>query len=234
MSLDDAIDELYAAAPEDFVAERTRLVKALRDAGLRDESQSLSKLRKPSAAAWALNQLARERRREVDLLLDSGHRLREAQAGLLGGGEKDAFETARRAEQDALAQLTAAAEEILRERGSASAATLAQVRESLRAAAVSPAGRELLARGRFTEPIRMQGFDLLGELASGVPRPRPRRRSPEPRREREALEQAKAALRDARAGLRAAEQEAAEAGVRVEAARKRVAEAEARLRRTGE
>jgi hypothetical protein len=228
VSLDDAIDELYGAAPEDFVTERTRLVKALRDAGLRDAALALSKLRKPSIAAWALNQLARARRREVDLLLDSGHRLREAQAGLFGGGEKETFETARRAEQDALSQLIAAAEELLRERGSASAATVAQVRESLRAAAVSPEGRELLARGRFTEPIRLEGFDLLGELAASAPRPR--RRPPRPRHNREALEQAKAALRDARARLRAAEQEAAAAEVRVEAARKALAEAETKLR----
>lgn len=222
MSLDDAIDELYGAAPEDFVAERTRLAKALRTAGLRDEAEALAKLRKPSIAAWALNQLARRHRREVDLLLDSGHRLREAQAGLFGGGEKDAFETARRAEQEALSQLTAASEELLEKRGSASAATLAQVTESLRAAAVSPEGRELLARGRFTEPIRGQGFDLLSELAAGAPRP-PKAR---PRRDRAAEEKANAELREARAELRAAEQE-------VERAQQRLREAQARLRRAG-
>jgi hypothetical protein len=227
VSLDDAIDELYAAAPEEFVAERARLASALRDAGLREEAVALSKLRKPSAAAWALNQLARGRRREVDLLLDSGHRLREAQASLFGGGEKEAFETARRAEQEALSQLTSAAEEMLRERGSASAATLAQIRESLRAAAVSPEGRELLARGRFTEPIRMQGFDLLGELAAGVPR----RAKPKPARDRMAEKKARAELREAKAALHAAEREADEATRRVEAAREAVAKAEARLRK---
>lgn len=227
MSLDDAIDELYGAAQEDFVAERARLAKALRTAGLRDEAEALAKLRKPSIAAWALNQLARERRREIDLLLDSGHRLREAQAGLFGGGEREAFESARRAEQEALSQLTAAAEELLGERGSASAATLAQVAESLRAAAVSPEGRELLARGRFTEPIRGQGFDLLGELAAGVPKRPP----PKPAPDRAEEEKAKAELREAKAALHAAEREAHEAAERVEAARKAVADAEARLRR---
>jgi len=225
VSLDDAIDELYGAEPEGFVAERTRLTKALRTAGLRDEAEALAKLRKPSIAAWALNQLARRHRREVDLLLDSGHRLREAQAGLFGGGEKDAFETARRAEQDALSQLTAAAEELLGERGSASAATLGQVTESLRAAAVSPEGRELLARGRFTEPIRGMGFDLVGELAAGAPKPR--RRPTQRRRSPEVLAKAKVELRDAQAELRAAEQQ-------VERARQRVRDAEERVRRAQE
>jgi hypothetical protein len=224
VNLDDAIDELYGAAPEDFVGERTRLAKELRTAGLRDEAEALAKLRKPSIAAWALNQLARRHRREVDLLLDSGHRLREAQAGLFGGGEKDAFETARRAEQDALAQLMAAAGELLGERGSTSAATLGQVTESLRAAAVSPEGRELLARGRFTEPIRGQGFDLLGELAAAAPRP-PRPKA-KPKRDRAAEEKAKAELRAAKAELRAAEQE-------VEQAQQRLRDAQARLRRAG-
>jgi hypothetical protein len=227
VSLDDAIDELYAAAPEDFVAERTRLTKALRTAGLRDEAETLAKLRKPSIAAWALNQLARGHRREVDLLLDSGHRLREAQAGLFGGGEREAFETARRAEQEALSELTAAAEALLGARGSGSAATLAQVTESLRAAAVSPEGRELLARGRFTEPIRGQGFDLLGELAAAVPRKTP----PKPARDRTAEKKARAELREAKTALQAAERAAHEAAERLEAARKAVADAEARLRR---
>jgi hypothetical protein len=187
---------------------------------MRDEAEALAKLRKPSIAAWALNQLARRHRREVDLLLDSGHRLREAQAGLFGDGGREAFETARRAEQEALSQLTDAAEHMLRERGGGSAATLAQVGESLRAAAVAPEGRELLARGRFTEPIHAQGFDLVGELAAGVPRRPP----PKPRRDRAAEEKAKAELREARAELRAAEQE-------VERAQQRLREAQARLRR---
>src|SRR5919197_4436851 len=157
MDAEQALDEIYAAAPEDFVSERKRLVAELKESGLREEAEQLATLRKPSVAAWALNQLSRQSRRDVDLLLDAGYRLREAQAGVLGGSEREAFDQARAAEREALARLTSEAEQLLHARGSASAATLAQIGESLRAAAVSPEGRELLARGRFAQPLETQG-----------------------------------------------------------------------------
>jgi hypothetical protein len=156
VTLDEALDELYGAALDEFVAERKRLANKLGG----DDAKEVAALKKPNVAAWVLNQLARRERRDVDLLLDAGHRLRQAQAGVLRGAEKETFEDARRKESDALKRLTKAAERLLRDaRGSASASTLAQVEESLRAAAITEEGRELLARGRFTEPLRASGFD---------------------------------------------------------------------------
>lgn len=156
MTRDEALDELYGAALDEFVAERKRLAKKLDG----DDAKDIGALRKPNVAAWVLNQLARRERRDIDLLLDAGHRLRQAQAGVLRGGEKESFEDARRKESDALKRLAKAAERLLRDaRGSASASTLTQIDESLRAAAITEEGRELLARGRFTEPLRASGFD---------------------------------------------------------------------------
>jgi hypothetical protein len=217
IEIEDALDELYAAAPEDFVAERARLAKELKAEGRGVEAAQLSKTKKPSLAAWALNRLVRERRRDVDLLLDSGHRLRAAQAGVLQGAERDAFTQARRTEREAVDRLTREAENLLRERGSASDAVLAQVSASLRAAAVSEEGRELLARGRFTQALTGgQGFELLGELAGEAP-PQPparqrtaaaKKKTEERQRAREALNDAKATLRQAERNARGARQEA--------------------------
>jgi hypothetical protein len=168
VTLDEALDELYGAPLDEFVAERARLAKKLDG----DDAKALAKLKKPNVAAWVLNQLARRERRDVDLLLDAGYRLRQAQAGVLRGAEKETFEDARRKESDALKRLTKAAERLLRaERGSASASALAQVDESLRAAAITEAGRELLARGRFTEPLRATGFDAFAGI--DVPKRKP-------------------------------------------------------------
>lgn len=236
MDLEQAMDELYGAAPEDFVTERTRLAKALRNAGLGEDAERLAKLRKPSLAAWVLNQLSRRERRDVDLLLDAGHRLREAQKGVLSGAERDAFEQARAAEQTARTRLIAAGDRLLRSRGTASGAASGQVAESLRAAAISEPGRELLARGRFTEPLRAQGFELVSELAAGAV---PRRSD-----DREERKRAEAELRDAKARLRVARGEADHLGAlaaearrlaeaahaRVEAAEAAVAAAEEKLR----
>jgi hypothetical protein len=168
VTLDDALDELYGASLEDFVTERKRLAKKLGG----EEGKELARARKPSVAAWVLNQLARRERRDVDLLLDAGHRLRRAQADLLRGREREAFEQARTKEGDALKRLTKAAERMLRDtRGSASSALLDQVMLGLRTAAVTEDGRELLARGRFVEPPQAAGFDAL----AGVDPPKRRR-----------------------------------------------------------
>src|SRR3954447_4509156 len=179
MDLDEALDELYAAAPEQFVPTRARLVKELKAAGRPDEAAELAGTRKPPLAAWALNQLSRRNRREVDLLLDAGHRLREAQAAVLRGAKRDVFARARSDEAKALGRLLDHAEALLEERATASGAVLGQIRESLEAAAISDEGRALLARGRFTSPISRHGFDLVGELAAAVPTPARKRAVPD-------------------------------------------------------
>jgi hypothetical protein len=213
MDLDGALDELYAAAPEDFVAVRARLAKALKADGRGEDAAGLAKVRKPPLAAWALNQLARRNRRDVDLLLDSGNRLREAQAGVLGGAERDSLARAAAAQREAVERLTREAEGLLAERGSVSPGVVVQIADSLRAAAVSPEGRELLARGRFTGPLESEGFDLVGRLAAPAPKPKKADRSKELARAAEAA----AAVREAKQRLKEAEKAAREA--RTEAAR---------------
>src|SRR5947208_7578771 len=166
MNLDEAADQLYGSSLDDFVSERTRLVKELRATGEAEEAATLAKSRKPTVAAWVLNQLARRNRRDIDLLLDAGHRLRDAQATALSGQDRDAFELARKTQSDTLHLLRAAAERLLEEeRSGASASVLNQVEEALRAAAISETGREALARGRFVEPPRAEGVEVLSQLA---------------------------------------------------------------------
>jgi hypothetical protein len=210
VTLDEAIDELYGADLDAFTAERTRLARELRNGGSRDEALELQQLRKPTVAAWALNQLARRNRRDVDLLLDAGHRLREAQAAALRGEEREAFEQARTTERDALRRLRKEADRLLREeRGGASPAVLSQIDETLRAAAISEEGRERLALGRFTAPLVPEGFGALEGLAPDTPLP-PRPRKPsagdEKRRQREAAKR----VRELEAEAHAAERRVAE------------------------
>ena len=218
MTLDDAIDRLYGVALDEFVAERAQLVKELREAGQREDADAVGKLRKPTVAAAVLNRLAREQRRDVDLLLDAGHRLREAQAGVLQGAERESFERARKQEVDAMRLLLRAAQSL-----GASGTTLTQVEQSLRAAAVSEEGRELLARGRFVKPFEAaSGFDLVAGLASEAA-PQPRTRAPSKADERRRTQ---AALRDARARLRETESEARSAAEQVDRLRAELERAE--------
>ena len=68
-ALTAAADELYALVPEEFTAARNARAKDVKvdDRAL---SQRIGEFRKPSPAAWILNQLVREQPDAVDELLD--------------------------------------------------------------------------------------------------------------------------------------------------------------------
>jgi hypothetical protein len=206
VTLDEALDELYGVDPEDFVAERKRLARELKDAGDSAAADAVAKTRKPTVAAWALNQLARKQRRDVDLLLDAGHRLRQAQEGVVGGADRAAFEQAQKTEREALRRLTQQASELL---GGASSQALSQIGSTLRTAAVSEEGRELLARGRFTTPLESEGFDVFGSLPTSPARSKKTTPAAETRKTAEELKQAKARVRELEQQVREAEREAA-------------------------
>ena len=203
MTLDEAADQLYAVDLDAFVAERTRLSRELRDAGDRAGAERVAKLKKPTVAAWALNQLARQRRRDVDLLLDAGHRLRQAQEGVVGGADRETFEKAQKTQRDTLRRLTQEASQLL---GGASSQALSQISGSLRAAAVSEEGRELLARGRFTTPLEPEGFDVFGSLPAA--RPAAGKKADRAQKANVELKQARERLRDLERDVRDAERRA--------------------------
>lgn len=234
MDLEAALNELYGAAPEDFVAERKRLSKELKTEGRADDADLVAKVRKPTVAAWALNQLARRSRREIDLLLDSGHRMRAAQAGLLRGEARDMFEQAQHTEREMIAQLVREAERLLGERGKASSTTLEQIAASLHAGAVSERGREVLAAGRFTEALTLEGFNALAGLAPPrsrrAPKPKPSRSTDELKEARAELAAARKRLRDAERTAHEARRLAAQADADVGEAAAAVRKAEERLR----
>jgi hypothetical protein len=71
-------DRLFAVPLEDFVAERKRIAKELRDGGDREAAAEVAKLPKPTPPAWALNQLAREEPAAIGAWLDAAEELRDA------------------------------------------------------------------------------------------------------------------------------------------------------------
>ena len=217
------------------------MARQLREAGLRAEAEKVKALRKPSLSAATINQLARQERRQVDLLLDAGHRLREAQQRLLAGEDPGSLDEARRTDREALTNLRRAAARILDEAGRSSETTLSRITGTLQAAAISDEGRELLARGRLTGDLEATGFDLLAPLAGGTrkrKRAAPKKPAPrKPQAERKRLEQARGRLREAQAAakaaetkLRAAERDAAKARGDLEQAEKQLRDLEGKKR----
>lgn len=239
-TLETELDRLYGLDPSAFVDERDRLARELRADDRRDKAEEVKRLRKPTVSAWTINQLARQERRDVDLLLDAGHRLREAQQGVLSGSDRQTLDEARRTERDALANLRKAAGRILAEAGRRGESALNRVMQTLQAAAVSTEGRELLARGRFTGDLEATGFELLAPLAqpetkrTAPPRQttRPRRPERQQQKQRERLEVARAELREARSTARAADKELRDAEREAGKARRELDQAEGRVEKS--
>lgn len=230
-SLDDEIDELYGVDLDRFTAARNELAKRLKNEGRREDAETVAGLKKPSVAAWMANQLARRHRKDVDLLLDAGHRIREAQRGVLTGQERSALDEGRRRQQKALDALRDAAKKL-----GAKGETLERVSRTLRSAGVTDEGRELLARGRFTGDLALQGFDAVAELGVEPSAPKGKRatRTP-PKRDKVAearaeLSVARERVQEPRRRLQELERDVDRARRELEKAERAVDAAERRLR----
>ncbi len=179
------LDDLYGLPLDRFVPERGALVRALRSAGEREQAATVAALRKPSVAAWAVNQLVRTRPAEVEALLRAGDALREAQAGVLSGGAdaRDLRSAAER-ERGAVDDLVDTARGLLSSSGQElSAATLERVADTLHAAALDDEARGQVSDGRLVRELRHVGLGagLGGGLAAAPAPPVPARRDTERR-----------------------------------------------------
>lgn len=83
MSLvEDAIARLYQVPPDEFTALRTQLVATAKQAADVAAAKQIGAVRKPSTAAWVVNQLAHTTADAAERLTDLGAKLRRAQAAL--------------------------------------------------------------------------------------------------------------------------------------------------------
>lgn len=224
----DEVDRLYELPLGEFTSARNALAKELRDPELR-------KLKKPSVAAWAVNQLARRRPVDVRRLIRAGEALERAQRDAVGGGDQKRFQQARQDEREAVRKLRSEAADLLRADGHpASDATLERVAKTLHAAAATEDGRAAISEGRLTEELEPQGFEAF-EGMTLVPREAgrrttPKRDNPKLRKSREEAAEAKQAADDAEARAVEAERAAATARREADRAAARAERLEARAR----
>jgi hypothetical protein len=166
--------DLYGLPLERFIPERGALAKAMRADGKRDEAAEVAKLRKPSVAAWAVNQLVRSQSREVNALFKAGDQLQRAQADLLAGkGDAGKLRTAADREREAVDELTAAARGLLSSEGhELTQATLDRVSDTLHAAALDDDARAEVKEGCLVRELRHVGLGGFGALAASPPAPK--------------------------------------------------------------
>ncbi len=167
-------DDLYGLPFDEFVPARNALARELRNAGKRDEATEVAALRKPSVAAWAVDQLVRTQRKGVSELFDAGDALRAAQGDVLAGrGDGQSLRAAVDRERAAVDALAAAARGLLTSEGQELSPTIIErVADTLHAAALDDEAREQVREGRLERELRHVGLGVLGAPPTGAPAPK--------------------------------------------------------------
>ncbi len=251
--------DLYGIPLGEFIPARAVLTKSLRADGQRDEADRVSKLRKPSVAAWAVNQLVRTQRREITRLFEAGDALQAAQSELLGKrGDAKSLQAAVTREREAVSRLVERAPGILESEGQTPSQTiLDRVAQTLDAAALDEDARGLVEPGcleRELQHIGLGSGSLSAQSAQSAQsaksaksaqakKPKAKRseesgsRALQKRQERAHAEQIKAARtaeQDARRIAGRADRELSQAQARRDDAANALAEAEDELAQAGD
>lgn len=161
------IEELYGLEPWEFTARRDAIAAGARKAGDKDLAGVVKALRRPSAAAHAVNLLARSRREELAQLVGLGEQLRQAQESL----SADDLRALGRQRGQLVAQMARQAAGLARDHGSSvSEAARREIESTLEAALGDPAASEAVTSGRLMRALARTGLDrvdLEGALAGG-------------------------------------------------------------------
>jgi hypothetical protein len=161
-----ALSSLYAVPPEEFMAERKRLVAAAKADGDAPLAKEIGLLRKPSLAAWAVNLLAREAPDLVDGLADLGGRMRAAQGRL----DTDTLTSLRPERDQLLEEVVRTTVRLVSDAGrTCSAAAQQDVRATAIAALADEQAMAAVASGQLARTLSYSGFGEV-DLAEAVVR----------------------------------------------------------------
>jgi hypothetical protein len=160
---DERINRLYGLPPEEFTAERNALAAELRREGDGAGAEAVKRLRKPTAAASAVNQLVRAEPDLVEALMGAGGELRQAHRQAASGRGAAQLRAAAESERAAVDALVSRAREVL---GRAPTAALSQaIRDTLHAASSDDEARARVASGTLETELRPVG---LGPVPGGA------------------------------------------------------------------
>jgi hypothetical protein len=159
---DRRIDDLFQLSPAEFTSARNALAKTLTG----DAARRVKALKKPSAVAWAVNQVFWKARPAWDALMTTGHTLRTAQIAALKGKKSD-VRAATGKHRHAVAAAVTRAQQLAAAAGvNPNTDHLARMLEALSLSA-GPAEEP----GRFTDVVQPSGFDALAGVKPVTPPP---------------------------------------------------------------
>lgn len=172
LDLGSAVTWLYGLAPDDFMASRTQLAaraKAEKETGL---AKAIASVRKPTVAAWVLNQLTRARPDDLTRLRELAAALHDAQEKMDG----TALKQLSRQRSSLVDELVGTASEVAAEAGvTVSGPVAVQLRDTLVAALATTAAADAVGSGQLTRALSYAGFGDV-DLSEATAAPPPARR----------------------------------------------------------
>jgi chromosome segregation ATPase len=190
--LEPRLAPLYREPPDEFVAGRDALAKALRAEGEGEAAAAVRKLRKPSPAAWLINRVAADDPALVRRLAEAAERLAEVQQRVLdGSGDADELREAALAERDCAEALLRAARDLAAEHP-VSKSAVDRAAQTLQAVGSDPDLRQRMLRGMVERDQQAATIGLPATAAAAAAPAAPRRRR----------DRARDRARDELAGLR--------------------------------
>jgi hypothetical protein len=158
VDLDSIAGKLYGVSPDAFTSSRSAEVRAARSAGDRELAAALAQLRRPTVGAWLANQLARERKDELEALLDLGTSMRRAQQA----GDGSELRLLTRQRRQMVAGLVSEARILARNRDQRlSENTTRELENTLEAAVATADAANALRSGRLNVGLTYSGFGSL-------------------------------------------------------------------------
>jgi hypothetical protein len=226
VDVDSVADEVYSLPLSEFVSARREWTRKARADGDRELAEAIGKLRKPTVAAWLLNQLARQHPDQVQDLIRLGGRLRAAQ-NHPKSGQMGALSRQRHELVQALVEQTRA---VGRDRGQAvSQAVTGDLEQGFAAVLADPDAAAAVRAGRLATAPHLQagGWPTTDTenltRADSPPRRTPDRRLTQARADADDAEQEEA---NARTALDDAQHHQDQAQAAVRELRARLADAE--------
>ena len=217
------LDLLFHGPLDEFTAARNELAKSLRSDGEAEAADWVKGLKKPSRAAWLVNQLAERKPKEIERLQEVREELREAQEEMLAGStDRERLREVASKERQTIDSLTATAEAIGREHGVGSG-ILDRVGETLQAATRDPEVAEAVHKGWLQREQRSVGLAGPAAPVAAARSSKKGEREADARRKRQ--QQAKR-RKEAERKLAAAEKRLDREQTKLERAREAVSDAE--------
>jgi hypothetical protein len=155
--LQQAIDELFSADPDEFMKRRAELAAAAKSAGDAPAGKQIAALRKPTRSAFTVNRLARAEPDLIAELVDLGQQLRSAEKSVDPKQIRDLTRQRRRL----VDALTRRAFEVVDE-AAPSSAVRDEVVSTLTAALADQDVAQQVADGVLVKPARWEGFGFGG------------------------------------------------------------------------